>query len=164
MDAFLSAVEVGRLVVLDLQSDSTPQFDRLNGFAGQPFIWCLLNNYGGVSGHYGRIPSMLSAGPPTVRRQYANFAGVGLAPEGGIGLNDAVYELAHELSLRPEVESIEQWMMRFISRRYQGEAVSLSGGELRMAVEANRLLLNSVWNCTVSHSWFVPISNLQRKC
>lgn len=41
------------MLVLDLQSETFPQFDRLDGYFGQPFIWCLLHNFGGVLGLFG---------------------------------------------------------------------------------------------------------------
>ena len=43
----------GRMIVLDLSSEVAPQFRRLDSYYGQPFIWCMLHDYGGVLTMYG---------------------------------------------------------------------------------------------------------------
>lgn len=53
--AFLTAVPKGRMLVLDLQSELNPQYNRTNFFHGQPFIWCMLHNFGGTSGMFGSL-------------------------------------------------------------------------------------------------------------
>ena len=46
----------GRMLILDLQAELDPQYPRLDSFYGQPFIFCLLHNFGGTSGLNGAIP------------------------------------------------------------------------------------------------------------
>lgn len=41
------------MIVLDLQSEQFPQYKRLNSYYGQPFIWCMLHNFGGTLGMFG---------------------------------------------------------------------------------------------------------------
>lgn len=41
------------MIVLDLQSEQFPQFTRLQQYFGQPYIWCMLHNFGGTLGMYG---------------------------------------------------------------------------------------------------------------
>lgn len=43
----------GRMLILDLQSEQFPQYSRLNSYYGQPFIWCMLHNFGGTLGMFG---------------------------------------------------------------------------------------------------------------
>lgn len=43
------------MIVLDLQSELYPQYHRLPSYYGQPFIWCMLHNYGAVTGLYGSL-------------------------------------------------------------------------------------------------------------
>ena len=43
------------MLVLDLAAEYEPVYSRLESFYGQPFIWCMLNNYGGRMGLYGHI-------------------------------------------------------------------------------------------------------------
>lgn len=55
MKSFLTAVPVGKMLLLDLQSEQYPQYERTHSFYGQPFIWCMLHNFGGTTGMYGSI-------------------------------------------------------------------------------------------------------------
>lgn len=41
------------MIVLDLQSEQFPQYTRLQSYYGQPFIWCMLHNFGGTLGMFG---------------------------------------------------------------------------------------------------------------
>lgn len=51
--AFLTAVPTGRILVLDLHADIRPQYIQTYSFHGQPFIWCMLHNFGGTLGMQG---------------------------------------------------------------------------------------------------------------
>ena len=53
--ALLTSVEQGSMIVLDLASTTIAEYDRLDSFYGQPFIFNDLNNYGGNLGIVGRI-------------------------------------------------------------------------------------------------------------
>lgn len=44
--AFLTAVPTGHILVLDLHADIHPQYIQTVSFYGQPFIWCMLHNFG----------------------------------------------------------------------------------------------------------------------
>lgn len=41
------------MIVLDLQSEQFPQYKRLDSYHGQPYIWCMLHNFGGTLGMFG---------------------------------------------------------------------------------------------------------------
>lgn len=43
------------MIVLDLQAELNPQYIRLESFFGQPFIWCMLHNFGGTLGMQGSV-------------------------------------------------------------------------------------------------------------
>lgn len=53
--AFLTAVPIGRILVLDLHADIHPQYITTQSFHGQPFIWCMLHNFGGTLGMQGSL-------------------------------------------------------------------------------------------------------------
>lgn len=55
LKSFLTAVPLGKMLVLDLQSEQYPQYERTHSFFGQPFIWCMLHNFGGTTGMHGSI-------------------------------------------------------------------------------------------------------------
>ncbi|KAI5639883.1 alpha-N-acetylglucosaminidase (NAGLU) tim-barrel domain-containing protein [Phthorimaea operculella] len=46
--AFLLAVPNGRMLVLDLEAEHNPKYDEYPMYYGQPFIWCMLHNFGGT--------------------------------------------------------------------------------------------------------------------
>lgn len=56
--AFLTAVPIGRILVLDLHADIHPQYIRTLSFHGQPFIWCMLHNFGGTLGMHGNFDTI----------------------------------------------------------------------------------------------------------
>ncbi len=47
--AFITAVPTGRILLLDLYSEKIPVFKDFESFYGQPFVWNLLHNFGGIS-------------------------------------------------------------------------------------------------------------------
>lgn len=50
--AMVGSVPQGKLLILDLFSETRPVYSRVEGYYGQPFIWCMLHNFGGVLGMY----------------------------------------------------------------------------------------------------------------
>jgi len=48
----------GQMIVLDLYSEVAPQYMRLKSYFGQPFIWCMLHNFGGTLSMYGTIEAI----------------------------------------------------------------------------------------------------------
>nr|CAD7395905.1 unnamed protein product [Timema cristinae] len=45
----------GRMLVLDLQSEQYEQYTTYSSYFGQPFIWCMLHNFGGTLGLFGSM-------------------------------------------------------------------------------------------------------------
>lgn len=56
--AIVTAAPIGRMIVLDLSADAAPIYPRSKSLYGQPFIWNLLLNFGGVLGFYGDFDSV----------------------------------------------------------------------------------------------------------
>lgn len=137
--AVLQAVPRGRLLVLDLFAESHPVYMQTASFYGQPFIWCMLHNFGGNHGLFGALEAVNQG--PRAARIFPNstMVGTGIAPE-GIGQNEMVYALMAELGWRKDpVPDLEVWVSRFASHRY--------GMSHPDAEAAWRLLLRSVYNC-----------------
>lgn len=140
VDAVLGAVPRGRLLVLDLFAESQPVYARTASFRGQPFIWCMLHNFGGNHGLFGALEAV-NHGPAAARR-YPNstMVGTGIAPE-GIEQNEVAYALMAELGWRKEpVADLDAWVTGFAARRY--------GAAHPATAAAWRLLLRSVYNCS----------------
>lgn len=62
IESFLTTVPMGKLLVLDLQSEQKPFYNRTSSFYGQPFIWCMLHNFGATLGMHGSIDVLNEAG------------------------------------------------------------------------------------------------------
>ncbi|XP_012864259.1 PREDICTED: alpha-N-acetylglucosaminidase [Dipodomys ordii] len=138
--AVLHAVPQGRLLVLDLFAESQPVYLHTASFYGQPFIWCMLHNFGGNHGLFGALEAV-NRGPESARRfPNSTMVGTGIVPE-GIGQNEVVYALMAELGWRKDpVPDLEAWVTSFAAQRY---GVSQPNAEA-----AWRLLLRSVYNCS----------------
>uniref|UniRef100_A0A8B9PGP1 Alpha-N-acetylglucosaminidase n=1 Tax=Apteryx owenii TaxID=8824 RepID=A0A8B9PGP1_APTOW len=137
--ALLHGVPLGRMIVLDLFAESKPVYQWTESFYGQPFIWCMLHNFGGNHGLFGTVEA-INHGPFAARRfPNSTMVGTGLAPE-GIEQNDMVYELMNELGWRQEPLDLPSWVVRYAERRY--------GAPNAAAAKAWQLLLRSVYNCT----------------
>ncbi|XP_061565286.1 alpha-N-acetylglucosaminidase-like [Cololabis saira] len=145
--SLLRGVPIGRLIVLDLFAETEPLYSSTQSFYGQPFVWCMLHNFGGNSGLFGTVETV-NAGPfAALRFPNSTLVGVGMAPE-GIEQNPVVYELMSELAWRREPVDLAKWASLYAARRY-GTGGGGAAGNLTAA--AWRLLFAGVYNCTVPH-------------
>ncbi|KAK1160290.1 alpha-N-acetylglucosaminidase [Acipenser oxyrinchus oxyrinchus] len=138
--ALLGGVPLGRMIVLDLIAESNPMYSSTQSFYGQPFIWCMLHNFGGNSGLFGTVES-INRGPfEALSFPNSTMVGTGLTPE-GIEQNPVVYELMSELAWRREPVNLQKWVSLYSARRY--------GSRDENVAAAWSLLFRSIYNCTV---------------
>ncbi|XP_023665054.2 alpha-N-acetylglucosaminidase isoform X1 [Paramormyrops kingsleyae] len=138
--ALLHGVPIGRMIVLDLFAESMPVFSSTSSFYGQPFIWCMLHNFGGNSGLFGTVEN-INMGPfEALRYPNSTLVGLGMAPE-GIEQNPVVYELMSELAWHWEPIDLYKWASLYAARRYGVSHENLT--------DSWKLLFHSVYNCTV---------------
>nr|XP_034181027.1 alpha-N-acetylglucosaminidase [Osmia lignaria] len=117
VEAFLTSVPVGRLIVLDLQSEQFPQYTRLKSYYGQPFIWCMLHNFGGTLGMFGSAQIINLRVFEGRSMKNSTMIGTGLTPE-GINQNYVIYELMNEMAYRRKPVNLDNWFENYASRRY----------------------------------------------
>jgi alpha-N-acetylglucosaminidase len=135
VEAFLSSVPRGRMLVLDLQSEQWPQYSLYKMYYGQPFIWCMLHNFGGTLGMFGSMQTINNEVHRARDLVNSTMIGIGLTPE-GINQNYVVYDLMLEAGWRTKpVEDLETWVEEYSWRRYGCDVA-----------EAWKLLLRSVYN------------------
>lgn len=137
--ALLTSVPLGRMIVLDLFAEVSPLWQRYNSFFGQPFVWCMLHNFGGTMDFYGDIDSV-NVGP-TKARIFANSSmiGIGLSPE-GIYQNYIMYDFMLDQGIGSSPKNISEWVSGYAKRRY--------GVVNKHVDKAWQLLRSSVYNCT----------------
>uniref|UniRef100_A0AAY5EK90 Alpha-N-acetylglucosaminidase n=1 Tax=Electrophorus electricus TaxID=8005 RepID=A0AAY5EK90_ELEEL len=140
VQALVRGVPLGRMIVLDLFADSVPMFPHTQSFYGQPFIWCMLHNFGGNTGLFGAVERINSGPFEALHFPNSTLVGLGVAPE-GIGQNPVVYELMTEMAWRQEPVNLSEWASLYAARRYGSQEASLPA--------AWQLLFRSVYNCTI---------------
>lgn len=151
--ALLTSVPIGRMIILDLEAEFFPQYQRFESYYGQPFIWCMLHNFGGVLGLYGAFQPVNQG--PFNARNFANstMIGTGITPE-GIEKNDVIFEFMNEMAWRKEpVDDLDQWLEYYATCRYGKNDSNLS--------EAWKLLRRSVYNATsayINHGTYIMVS------
>ncbi len=135
----LDGLEKSNILVLDLWCESKPVWKENNGFHGAPWLWCMIQNFGGKNGLFGNM-DIISREPVAAMKNpnSGKMAGIGLAME-GIGTNPVMYELLTDMTWRNEAPDVSQWLFKYIERRY-GKAHS-------KAVEGWKYLKESVYNC-----------------
>ncbi|XP_026736420.1 alpha-N-acetylglucosaminidase [Trichoplusia ni] len=136
VQAFINSVPNGRMLILDLQSEQWPQYDLYEMYFGQPFIWCMLHNFGGTLGMFGNMVTVNRDVYEVRSRMNSTMIGVGLTPE-GINQNYVVYDLMLESAWRKSpVQDLEAWVADYAERRYG----------CKDAGEAWKYLLKSVYS------------------
>lgn len=126
----------GNILVLDLQSELDPQYNRTKSFHGQPFVWCMLHNFGGTLGLHGSIRRVNEEIPRAAAMQDSTMVGVGITPE-GIHQNFVVYEFALEKAWQYQEVNRKKWIKHYARNRY--------GFESKVIEHAWLLLLRSVY-------------------
>ncbi|XP_065341007.1 alpha-N-acetylglucosaminidase [Cloeon dipterum] len=140
--ALLTSVPQGRLMVLDLQSELSEQYSRLDSYFGQPFIWCMLHNFGGTLGLYGAAQRVNQGVSEARLFPNSTMVGIGITPE-GINQNYVMYDLMLENSWRRGPVNLTQWIQDYAERRY--------GTKQEHAFRAWNFLLNSVYSFNLTN-------------
>lgn len=141
--ALVTSVPQGRMIILDLASEVKPLFLKFESYYGQPFIWCMLHNFGGTMELYGAIESVSKG--PFIGRTFPNttMVGTGMTPE-GLHQNEVMYEFMSEHAWRNTPWNITQWLETFATQRY--------GQSVQLLTQAWNILETTVYNCTDGHS------------
>ena len=123
--SMISHLKKGDLLVLDIYSESCPQWgdplsacNRTEGFGHHDWAYCMLLNYGGNVGLFGKLQHVIDEYYKARRSSFATtLKGVGLTME-GIENNPVMYELAMELPWRDSLFSWRQWLDGYVEARY----------------------------------------------
>jgi alpha-N-acetylglucosaminidase len=140
--ALLNAVPDNRMIVLDLYSEEHPVWQQTDSYYGKPWIWNMLQNFGGNVSMDGRMEAV-SSQPNAALHKSKSMAGIGLTPE-AIEQNPALYQLMLDNTWRNEPINTPLWLKDYATRRY--------GKSNAQADAAWVLLLNSVYGKTPSRT------------
>ncbi|KAL3471438.1 tim-barrel domain-containing protein [Aspergillus californicus] len=147
IEAYLSGVETNSdLMILDLFSESSPQWQRTNSYYGKPWVWCQLHGYGGNMGMYGQIQN-ITQNPVAALANSSSLQGFGLTMEGQEG-NQIMYDLLLAQAWSSTPIETEKYFQNWVTTRYAG-AKSIPRG-LYTAWEAMRTTVYNNTNLTAS--------------
>jgi alpha-N-acetylglucosaminidase len=136
--ALLNAVPNKQMIILDLYSDAHPVWNRTEAYYGKPWIWNMLQNFGGNISMFGRMRHVAADPAIALHDPESNkLVGIGLAPE-GIEQNPALFSLMLENVWRDQPIDAAAWLKDYARRRYGKENTQIN--------EAWTILLNTVYS------------------
>ncbi|WP_333818879.1 alpha-N-acetylglucosaminidase [Ohtaekwangia sp.] len=138
MQALFAAIPDDKMIVLDLYSESHPVWKTNDAYYGKPWIWNMLQNFGGNVGMFGRM-SNVAADPAAALHdpKAGKLMGIGLTPEGN-EQNPALFALMLENVWRNEPVNVDDWLKGYARRRY--------GANNAAVIEAWGILKNTVYS------------------
>lgn len=131
------------MIVLDLAAETSPIYLSSKSFYGQPFIWCMLHNFGGNHGLYGRMDAVNRGPFEAMLFEGSTMVGMGTTPE-GIEQNDIMYNFFNSLTFRDDILNVTDWVARYTTNRY--------GVTNKDTNAAWQLLFSTIYNCLDTHS------------
>ena len=142
IDAYISAVPKGRLILLDYYCDKTEVYRATEGFHGQDFIWCYLGNFGGntmIAGNFADVSSKLDA---LLSSRPSSLTGLGCTLE-GLDVNQPMYEYVLDRAWE-QVLTDDQWVERLAARRF-GSSNALYGAAWNVMAKKVQKHIGSHW-------------------
>ncbi|EJD43816.1 putative alpha-N-acetylglucosaminidase [Auricularia subglabra TFB-10046 SS5] len=146
VEAFLGGVEKNDdMLILDLFSESEPQWQRTNSYYGKPWIWCQLHDYGGNLGLYGQVMNITLNAVEALEKS-PSLVGFGLTMEGQEG-NEIMYDLLLSQAWSRKPIDTASYFRSWATRRYN--AGGIIGSLLPSAIyNAWDILRTTVYNNT----------------
>jgi alpha-N-acetylglucosaminidase len=119
IESYLGGIENhDDMLVLDLFSESQPQWQRTNSYFGKPWIWCQLHDYGHNMGIYGQVENITN-NPIEALANSSSLVGFGLTMEGQEG-NEIVYSLLLDQAWSATPIDTKSYFHNWVQRRYAG--------------------------------------------
>jgi alpha-N-acetylglucosaminidase len=116
--SLFSAVPDDKMIILDLWTETNAVWNKTEAYYGKPWIWCMLHNFGGNIGMFGRMDEV-AKGPANALNSPSSgkLSGIGLTPE-AIEQNPVMYELMLENVWNTEPIDLDSWLNGYALRRY----------------------------------------------
>ncbi|HEV9036568.1 MAG TPA: alpha-N-acetylglucosaminidase [Puia sp.] len=136
--ALLDAIPDEHMLLLDLAAEIAPVWKRTDAFYGKPWIWNMLNNFGGNVNLFGRMDGV-AEGPAAALNDTSSgkLTGIGLTME-AIEQNPVIYELMMDNTWRSQPIDLHEWLAGYVRNRY--------GVEDSLLVKAWEILRQTVYN------------------
>jgi alpha-N-acetylglucosaminidase len=138
--ALLDAVPNEHMIILDLATEIEPVWKRTDAFYGKPWIWNMLNNFGGNVNLFGRMEGVADGPAQALHAgNKGELRGIGLTME-AIEQNPILYELMLKNTWQDSVIPLDAWLSKYLRNRY--------GTHSKSAVDAWQVLKKTVYNGT----------------
>lgn len=108
----LAGTDPEHTVILALQKDLTPKAQVNFDYAGRPFVWCELSNFGGKHGMFGGMEVI-----ENLTRDKSKAIGIGMISE-GLETNPFFYELVWTRMNTPGKIDRGLYIRRYVKSRY----------------------------------------------
>jgi len=136
--AFLGAVPDDRMLVLDLWGERYPVWETQSAFYGKPWIWNVLDNFGGRTSMNGNLKAMArNLSDVSGSRGKGKLSGIGMTME-YFGNNPVVEEYVMDQVWTGQPADPGRWMEDYVVRRY--------GSSDQHAQKAWQYMLATVYN------------------
>ena len=142
-------IPLDRLLILDLHGESqadTQCSGQSTDASGKPhqWVWCMLNNYGGNVGLFGRMERTLTTFNAAVEKgAQTNLKGIGAIPE-GIENNGVLFDLLYAMPWRSEPYTLDTWLRDYVKMRYGTDVETPAGQKM---LSAWTRLAKTIYNC-----------------
>lgn len=110
------------MLILDLFSESEPQWQRTNSYYGKPWIWCQLHDYGGNMGLYGQVENVTYNPIEALGNSTSTMVGVGLTMEGQEG-NEIIYDILLDQAWSKTPLDSRLYFKNWVTSRYHGTSL-----------------------------------------
>lgn len=111
-------------LILDLYAEKKPRWENFlgNEFLDSPWVYCMLNNFGGRMGLHGHL-STIAAEIARASKKAKHMQGIGITPE-ATHSNPVIFDLFFETAWTKSSElspiDLEKWLKAYAERRYGG--------------------------------------------
>ena len=141
INAVLSSVPRGRLIINDLYAEANPVWPLIHNTS---FIWSELGNFGGRTGLFARLQQVISQPPIADTSTNGSMVGLGMTPE-ALESNPIAFDLLADMMWQPSPTDLSAWVQGYVIRRYAGPIPP----ELQ---QAWTILLDTVYTCQSNQS------------
>jgi alpha-N-acetylglucosaminidase len=125
LKAFFSGIPQDKLLILEMYGERKIRREKKSilesgAFFGQPWVWCIIQNFGERVSMHGSIDCMatdLSKSMQQKGKEAGKMAGVGYIME-GLGWNPIIDDFQSDMVWREEIPAVDDWIKDFVNRRY----------------------------------------------
>jgi hypothetical protein len=138
IEAYLSGVPAASMLILDLFTDSVPVWNRpgVNSYFQRPWVWNMLQVFGGRRGIYGNLPLLATSIVQSRLAANSTMVGIGATPE-AIDMTPVTFDLLFDMGWRAVSPNVTAWLTQYGQRRYGASSPSITA--------ALQILLNATW-------------------